>query len=128
MGEIKPFLSSCTFIFDHIFYCAFFITSILVGIDKKKENPFGNNLEWFHSFDIKNHKKIQNLSKILPKTVLFRNIVLIFNLEKPCYLENRVVREPCERRSACTLNTLWNFLSYFVITLHNCASISGTNK
>ena len=44
MGEIKPFLSSCTFIFDHIFYCAFFIILILVGIDKK-ENPFGNNLE-----------------------------------------------------------------------------------
>ena len=28
--------------------------------------------------------------KILTKTVLFRNIALIFSLEKPCYLENRV--------------------------------------
>jgi hypothetical protein len=44
MGEIKPFLSSYSFIFDHIFHCAFFIILILVGIDKK-ENPFGNNLE-----------------------------------------------------------------------------------
>ena len=104
MGEIKPFLSSCTFIFDHIFYCAFFIILILVGIDKE-ENQFGNNLEWFHSFDMKIHKKLQkksqNLLKVLPKTVLFRNIALIFSLEKPCYLENRVVREPCKRRSAC---------------------------
>jgi hypothetical protein len=31
---------------------------------------------------------------------LFRNIVLIFSLEKPCYLENRVVREPCKVRTA----------------------------
>ena len=35
--------------------------------------------------------------------MLFRNIALIFSLERPCYLENRVVREPCKRRSACTL-------------------------
>ena len=110
MGEIKPFLSSCTFIFDHIFYCAFFIILILVGIDKE-ENQFGNNLEWFHSFDMKIHKKLQkksqNLLKVLPKTVLFRNIALIFSLEKPCYLENRVVREPCKRRSACTWYLIW---------------------
>ena len=33
------------------------------------------------------YKKSQNLLKVLPKTVLFRNIALIFNLE------NRVVRE-----------------------------------
>ena len=33
--------------------------------------------------------------------MLFRNIVLIFNLEKPCYLENCVVREPCKQRTAC---------------------------
>ena len=76
-----------------------------MGIDKK-ENQFGNNLEWFHSFDMKIHKKFQkksqNLLKVLPKTVLFRNIALIFSLEKPCYLENRVVREPCKQRSACT--------------------------
>jgi len=48
-------------------------------------------------------KKSQTLLKVLPKTVLFRNIALIFSLEKPCYLENRVVREPCKRRSACTI-------------------------
>jgi hypothetical protein len=44
-----------------------------VGVDKK-ENPFGNNLERFHSFDLKIHKnlqKITNLLKVLPKTVLF---------------------------------------------------------
>ena len=46
-------------------------------------------------------KKSQNLLKVLPKTVLFRNIALIFSLEKPCYLENRVTREPRKRRSAC---------------------------
>ena len=34
--------------------------------------------------------------------VLFRNIVRIFSLEKQCYLENRVVREPCKQRTACT--------------------------
>ena len=27
---------------------------------------------------------------------------MIFSLEQPCYLENRVVREPCKRRTACT--------------------------
>ena len=52
-------------------------------------------------------KKSQNLLKVLPKTVLFRNIALIFSLEKPCYLENRVVREPCKRRSAC-IHNLWD--------------------
>ena len=49
----------------------------------------------------KSYKKSQNLLKVLPKTVLCRNIALIFSLEKLCYLENRVVREPCKRRSAC---------------------------
>jgi hypothetical protein len=34
--------------------------------------------------------------------VLFRNIALIFSLENPCYLENRVVREPGKQRTACT--------------------------
>ena len=33
--------------------------------------------------------------------MLFRNIALIFSLEKPCYLENSVVKEPCKRRTAC---------------------------
>ena len=46
-------------------------------------------------------KKSQNFIKIWPKTLLFRNIALIFSLEKPCYLENRVVREPCKQRTAC---------------------------
>ena len=102
MEEIKPFLFS--FIFDHIYFCAFFILLISVGINKK-ENQFGNNLEWFHFFDMKIHKmlqkKSQNLLKVLPKTVLSRNIALISSLEKQCYLENRVVREPCKRRNAC---------------------------
>ena len=53
---------------------------------------------WLRAF---NHKS-QNLLKVLSKTVLFRNIALIFNLKKPCYLENRVVREPCKQRSVCT--------------------------
>ena len=48
------------------------------------------------------YKKTQNLLKVLQKTVLFRNIALIFNLEKSCYLENRVAREPCKQRSAYT--------------------------
>ena len=47
-------------------------------------------------------KNSQNFIKIWPKIVLFRNIALIFSLEKPCYLENCVVREPCKRRSAVT--------------------------
>ena len=48
-------------------------------------------------------KKSQNLLKVLPKTVLFRNIALIFSLEKQCYLENRDVREPCKKRTACII-------------------------
>ena len=51
-------------------------------------------------------KKSQTLLKVLPKTVLFRNVVLIFSLEKPCYLENSVVREPCKPRSACILKII----------------------
>ena len=93
MGEIKPFLSSNTFIFDHIFYCTFFIILILVEIDKK-ENQFGMiSFLWYENSQ-KVTKKSQNLLKVLPKTVLFRHIALIFSLKKPCYLENRVVREP----------------------------------
>ena len=52
------------------------------------------------------YKKSQNLLKVLPETVLFRSIALIFSLEKQCYLEKRVVREPCKRRSACTMKFL----------------------
>ena len=74
--------------FDHIFYCALFIILILVELDKKV-NPFGND---FHSFDMKIHKiykKSQNLLKVLTKSVLFRNIALIFNSKK-VLLENSV--------------------------------------
>ena len=64
-------------------------------------------------------KKSQNLFKVLPKTVLFRSIALIFSFEKPCYLENRVVREPCKRRSACiTISRHWK--SNFKQTLIFC--------
>ena len=35
------------------------------------------------------------------KNVLLRSIAWIISLEKPCYLENRAVREPCKLRSAC---------------------------
>ena len=38
--------------------------------------------------------------------MLFRNIVLIFSLEKQCYLENRAVRELCNRRTACRILAL----------------------
>ena len=52
------------------------------------------------------------------KTVLFRKIARIFILEKPCYLENCAVREPCKRRTACTCNwTLVLSFSYLVITV-----------
>ena len=57
-----------------------------------------NHLIWKFT---KIYKKSQNLLKVLPKTVLFRNLALIFSLKKPCYLENCVAREPCKRRSAC---------------------------
>ena len=50
---------------------------------------------------VKIWQKPQNFMEIWPKTVLFRGIARIFTLEKPCYLENRVVREPCKQRSAC---------------------------
>jgi hypothetical protein len=46
-------------------------------------------------------KNSENLMKICPKTVLSRKIARIFSLKKPCYLENRVVREPCKQRTAC---------------------------
>ena len=42
------------------------------------------------------------------KNVLFRSITLFWALKKPCYLENRVVREPCKRRSAC----IWRIFEY----------------
>jgi hypothetical protein len=35
--------------------------------------------------------------------VLFRSITRFWALKKPCYLENRVVREPRKRRSACII-------------------------
>ena len=62
MGGIKPFLSSCTSIFDHIFDCWFFMILILGSIDKK-EKPFGNKLEWFQFFDMKIHKDLQKITK-----------------------------------------------------------------
>ena len=40
-----------------------------MGIDKK-ENQFGNNLEWFHSFDMKFHKKLQKRSQNLLKPAI----------------------------------------------------------
>ena len=43
------------------------------------------------------------LWKFNQKTKLFRKIGRIFSLEKPCYLENRVVRDPCKRRTACII-------------------------
>ena len=93
MGEIKSFLSSCTLIFDHIFYCAFFIILILVGIDKK-ENQFGMiSFLWYENSQ-KVTKRSQNLLEVLPKTVLFRKIALIFS--KTVSLENCVVKEPCK--------------------------------
>ena len=65
-----------------------------VGIEKK--NQFFLASIW------KMTKNPQNVMKIWAQTVLFRDIARIFNLQKPCYLENRVVREPCKWRSACT--------------------------
>ena len=40
---------------------------------------------------MKIHKKFQKNHKIYQKFY-----------QKPCYLENRVVREPCKQRTACT--------------------------
>ena len=55
--------------------------------------------------------------------MLFRNIALIFSLEKPCYLENRVVREPCKWRSACNKDP--SSLLYFWRTLHRLSVLYG---
>ena len=49
-----------------------------------------------------NAKKLKQQALLKLKNALFRNIALIFSLDKPCCLENRAVREPCKRRSACT--------------------------
>ena len=72
-------------------------------------------------------KKSQNLLKVLPKTVPFRNIALIFSLKKPCYLENRVVREPCKRRSACKtfLGHSKTFLGHFKTFLGHSKTFLG---
>ena len=72
-----------------------------MGIDKK-ENQFGMISFLWYENSPKVTKKSQNVLKVLPKTVLFRNLVLIFILEKPSYLENRVVGEQCKQRSACS--------------------------
>ena len=78
---------------------------MLVGIGKKTKSIWKLSgiisFFWYQKLT-KIDKNSQNFIKICPKTVLFRNIALIFSLEKPCYLENRVVREPCKRRTACT--------------------------
>ena len=88
------------YILSYALLCIFII-SMLVGINKK-QNQYGKCLEQFISFDIKNWQKLTKSHKIWPKTVLFRNIALIFSLEKPVYLENLIVREQCKRRTACT--------------------------
>ena len=51
-------------------------------------------------FEIEKNDGKKNLKE--RKTVLFRSITRFWALKKPCYLENRVVREPRKRRSACT--------------------------
>ena len=60
-------------------------------------------MKYFLSFNMQSLQKPQNVMEIWPKTVLFRKIAQIFSLEKTCYLENRVVREPCKRRTACII-------------------------
>ena len=89
----------------HILSYALLESPFIVHVSGNRQKPksiwnfFLNN---FFLLISKIDKNSQSLIKIWPKTVLFRNIALIFSLEKPCYLENRVVREPCKQRSACT--------------------------
>ena len=59
------------------------------------------------------------LTKNLPKTVLFRGIVLIFSLEKLCFLENRVVRELCKQRTAFICYLLPVYALFFLLTSIN---------
>ena len=59
-------------------------------------------------------KKSQNLLKVLPKTVLFRNIALIFSLEKTMLFRKPCCWEPCKRRSACTYQ-YWPITFIFLI-------------
>ena len=109
MGEIKPFQSSCTFIFDYIFYCAFFIILILVVIDKK-ENQFGNNLEWFHCFDMKIHKKLLKITKSIKSFTKNRAIykhIADFQFRKTVLLENRVSGGVPVHRYVTTLLLQW---------------------
>ena len=44
---------------------------------------------------------------------------------KPCYLENRVVREPCKRRTACILKCLYQIYCLF---LPMCVWIFGSKN
>ena len=57
-----------------------------------------------HKFFLDNYviKWAKKTSQKEKKNVLFRSITRFWALKKPCYLENRVVREPCKWRSACT--------------------------
>ena len=126
MGEIKSFLSSCTLIFDHIFYCAFFIILILVGIDKK-ENQFGMiSFLWYENSQ-KVTKRSQNLLEVLPKTVLFRKIALIFS--KTVSLENCVVKEPCKPSARVNFCIQYFYLAgifaFFSCTNHSLCNASN---
>ena len=84
-------------------------------------------LKYFFRFNwniVKSRKILWNLTK---KAVLFRIIVLIFSLEKPRYLENCVVREPCKWRTACIYIFFFqNFFSNLEIQLkinHNSSNL-----
>ena len=59
-----------------------------------------NYFKLISELKVKIWQKLQNFIEIWPKTVLFRKIERNVSSEKPCYLENRVVRETCKGRTA----------------------------
>ena len=105
----------------YILYCAFFTISMLVGIDKKinLEKNWNNFVLLLSKID----KNSQNLIKIWPKTGLIRSIALIFTSEKPCYLEIRVLGEPCKRSTLCRFK-VWTGMK----ALQADSIIVGTRK
>ena len=55
------------------------------------------------------------LWKFDQKTALFKRIARIFSLEKPCYFENRVVREPCKAEDCLYYNYIFRFKRSLII-------------
>ena len=91
------------------------------GLNVLVLNPLVQCLSWIYNIDFHRMLWIWDLHKLekkwntegplltlffetLEKQLCKRRSDIVLNYQnKPCYLENRVVREPCKQRTACTL-------------------------